>query len=147
MRKIWHFSGKIDQHLSLFCGSVKTKLPWEITGGTRISVLERVSWDVSSKIYWQFWHCSFKNTLESSYNFCPIEITWRKLLRSVCLTPLSRATWRFAYIMTFRCTSVQNKGSVCNIKLKFIQKKLEYSTACVPHIVLQVPIQAVEGQY
>ena len=26
MRKIWHFSGKFDQHLSLYCGAVKSKL-------------------------------------------------------------------------------------------------------------------------
>ena len=26
VRKMWYFSGKFDQHLSLYCGSVKPKL-------------------------------------------------------------------------------------------------------------------------
>ena len=26
MRKMWYFTGKYDQHLSLYCGSVKPKL-------------------------------------------------------------------------------------------------------------------------
>ena len=65
----------------------------KITDGTGILVLVRVLWDMISKIYWQFWHSFFKNALESSYNFNPIEITWRKIKCSVCLTPVSMAVW------------------------------------------------------
>ena len=45
------------------------------TDGTGILVLLRVLQDMVSKIHWQFWHSFFKNALESSYNFHPIEIT------------------------------------------------------------------------
>ena len=66
----------------------------KITDGTGILVLVRVLWDMISKIFWQFWHSFFKNALENCYNFNPIEITWRKMVRSVCLKPVSMATWR-----------------------------------------------------
>ena len=66
----------------------------KITDETGILVLVRVFWDVISKIYWKRWHSLFNNTLESSYNFCPIEIVWRKMASSVHLKPMSMATWR-----------------------------------------------------
>ena len=65
----------------------------KITDGTGILVLVRVLWDMISKIYWQFWHSFFKNALESRYNFNSIEITWRKMVPSVCLPPVSMALW------------------------------------------------------
>ena len=71
MKKIWHFSGKIWSTIVTVLWLSKIK----ITDWTGILVLVRVLWDVISKIYWQVWHSFFKNTLESSYNFCPIEIT------------------------------------------------------------------------
>ena len=93
MKKIRHFSSKI--------WSVFVTLSWfsktEITDGTGILVFVRVLWDVISTIYWQFCHCFFKNTLKSSYNVCPIKITWRKMILSVCLTPVSMAMWRLHY--------------------------------------------------
>ena len=46
VRKIWHFSGKFDQHLSLYCGAVKLK----VTDWTRILVLVRDLLDMISKI-------------------------------------------------------------------------------------------------
>ena len=81
----------------LWCSKTK------ISDGTRILVLVRVLWDMISKVYWQFWHSFFKNALESSYNFNPIEITWRNLVRSVCLKPVSIAMWR---LHTLWCFSV-----------------------------------------
>ena len=85
MRKIWLFSFKIWLTFVRVLWFSKTV----ITDGTQIWVFVRVLWDVISKIYWQFWHCFVKNTLESRYSFCPIEIMWRKMVRSVCLTPVS----------------------------------------------------------
>ena len=76
MRKIWLFSFKIWLIFVPVLWFSKTV----ITDGTQIWVFVRVLWDVISKIYWQF---------ESSYNYCPIEIMWRKIVRSVCLTPVS----------------------------------------------------------
>ena len=69
----------------LWCSKTK------ITDGTRILIIVRVLWDMISKIFWQFWHSFFKyaKKLESSYNFNPIEITWRKMVCSVCLKPVS----------------------------------------------------------
>ena len=77
-------------------------------------VLVRVLWDGISKICSQFWHSFFKNTLESSYNFCPIEIMWRKMLHSVwhqcqwqreCLHTL----WRFTVpVYIYISITVQN---------------------------------------
>ena len=77
----------------------------KITDRTGILVLVRVLWDMISKIYWKFWHSFFQNTLESSYNFCPTEITWRKMVRSFCLTPVSLATWRL-HTLWHHCTSI-----------------------------------------
>ena len=69
-----------------FC---KTNIPdW-----TGTLVLVRVLWDMISKIYWQFWHSFFKNTFENSYNCYPVEIMWRKMVRSLCLKPVSIETW------------------------------------------------------
>ena len=65
----------------------------KITDGSRLLASVRVLWDIISKIYWQLWHSFFKNALESSYNFNIIEITWRKMARSVWLKPVSLATW------------------------------------------------------
>ena len=91
--QIWHFSGKFNQHLSLYCGSAKPKFE---TGPGYWFLW--VLWVTISKMYWQFWQSFFKYTWQNSSNFYPIEITWRKVERSVCLKP--------AYIMTFHCTSV-----------------------------------------
>ena len=74
MRKIRHCSGKLDQHLSLYCDAVKLKLQT----GPRLLVLLSVLLDMISKIYWEFWHSFFKNALKSSCNFDPIEIMWWK---------------------------------------------------------------------
>ena len=101
MVKIWHFSGRFDQHLSLYCGSVEPKFK---TAG--ILVLVNVLWVTISKIYRQFWHGFFKYIFKSSFNFYAIEITWRKMARSVCLKPVSNGNVTCACIMTFHCTSV-----------------------------------------
>ena len=79
----------------LWCSKTK------ITNGTGILVLVRVLWDMISKIYWQFWHSFLKNVLESIYNFNPIEITWRKMVHSFCLKPVSMATWRLHTLWRF----------------------------------------------
>ena len=92
MRKIWYFSSKVYNHLSLYCAEVQTTT--KISDGTRILVLLRVFWDMISKIYRQFWHSFLTNALESSYNFNPIGKTWRKMVQSVCLTPVLLVTWR-----------------------------------------------------
>ena len=78
MVKIWHFSGKFDQHLSLYYGSIKPKF--------RTGLGYWFLWVMISKIYWQFWHSFFKYTFKSSSNFLSIGITWRKMARSVCFT-------------------------------------------------------------
>ena len=48
MNRIWHFRGKYDQHLSLYCSKTK------IQDRAGILVLVRVLWVRISKIYWQF---------------------------------------------------------------------------------------------
>ena len=73
----------------------------EITDGTGILVLVRVLWDMISKIHWQFLHSFFKNALESSCNFNPIEIMWRKLVCSMCLKSVPMATWRLHTLWRF----------------------------------------------
>ena len=83
----------------------------EITDGTRILVLVRVLWHMISKIYWQFWCSFFKNVLESSYNFNPVEIMWRKMVRSVCLKPVPIAVWRL-HIWPFTVSSYCLKGYI-----------------------------------
>ena len=93
MGKIRHFSGKFDQDLSLYCGSIKPKF--------QTGLGDWFLWVMISKIYWQFWHSFFKNTYESSYNFYPIEITWRKIEHSVCLKPVSMETWRLHTLWHF----------------------------------------------
>ena len=60
IRKIWHFSGKFNERLSLYQGAVSKT---EITDKTGILVLVRHDFQ---KL--RFWHCSFENALESSYN-------------------------------------------------------------------------------
>ena len=99
MVKIWHFSGKFDQHLSLYCGFVKPKT--EIQDRAGISVIVRVLWVTIYKIYWQFWHSVFKYTFKSSSNFYPIDVTWRKMARSICLKPVSLETWRLQTLWRF----------------------------------------------
>ena len=42
-----------------------------------------------------------KNALQSNYNYNPIEITWRKTVCSVCLKPVSMATWRWHTLWRF----------------------------------------------
>ena len=59
-----------------------------------------------SKIYYQFWHCLFKNTLEKC-NFCPIEIERIEQNGTFNLFETSvNGNVTFAYSMTFHCTSV-----------------------------------------
>ena len=98
MVKKWDFSGKFDQHLSLYCGSVKPKFKTR----ARILVLVKVLWVTIAKIYWQFWHSFVKYTCKN--NFYSIEIMWGKMARSVCLKPVSVETlclhtlWRFTVL-------------------------------------------------
>ena len=73
MGKILHFCSKFDQDLSLYCGSVKPK--FQTRPGDRFLW---VFWVMISKFNWQFSHSFSKNTFESSYNFYPIDTTWRK---------------------------------------------------------------------
>ena len=98
MSKIWHLGSKFDQRFSQYWGAVKPKL--QMGPGYLFSWF---LWDVISKIYRQFWHSLFKNTLDSSYNFCPIKIMWRKMISSVCLTPVPMATW---HLHTWWCLTV-----------------------------------------
>ena len=79
----------------LWCSKTK------ITNGTRILVLARVLQDKISKICWQFWHSFFKNAFKSNCNFNPIEIMWRKAVCSVCLIPVSMATWHMHMLWRF----------------------------------------------
>ena len=79
----------------LWCSKTK------IIDETGILVLVRVLWDVISKLYWQFWQSFFQNALESSYTFNPFEIMWRKIVRSVCLKPVSVANMTFATLWSF----------------------------------------------
>ena len=95
----------------LWCSQTK------ITDRTRILILMRVFWDMISKIYWQFWHSFFKNVLESSYNFNRIAITWRKMVRSVCLKPVSMGTWR---LHTLSCFTVPVYSSI-DVPFKIIK--------------------------
>ena len=108
------FSGKFDQHLLLNLWFSRT----EITDGTWILVLVRVLWDTISKIYWQLWHSFFKSTLENSYNFYPIEITWRKISTFSLFDTSDNGNVTFAYILPFHFTSVyrivSNKRSPSN---------------------------------
>ena len=62
--KLMVLSGKFDQQLSLYRGSVNHN-----SDGTGILVLVRILWDRIFKIYLQFWRSFFKNTLVNSYNF------------------------------------------------------------------------------
>ena len=97
MKKIWHFNGKFDQDLSLYCGSVKSKFQIGLGG--------RFLWEsceLWSPIYWQFWQFLQKYIWKHLYNFYPIELTWRKIVvHSVCLKPVSmemrclHTLWRF----------------------------------------------------
>ena len=101
MRKIW----ALQRHIwSTFvtvlwsCIVVKEtrhyRRDWDI--GSCESVL-LVWYDV--KTYWQFFFkIFFKNALESSYNFNPIEITWRKI---DCWAPVSMATWSLHTLWRF----------------------------------------------
>ena len=73
----------------------------EITDRTGILVLERVLWDMIFKIYWQFWRSFFKKCTRKQLQFNPIEITWRKMVRSVCVTAVSMATWRLHTLWHF----------------------------------------------
>ena len=84
MRKIRHFSGNIWSTFVTVLWCSKTK----ITEGT---ILFLVRYDF--EIYWQFWYSFFKTAVVSSNNFYPIEITWRKMVHSVCLIPVSMGMW------------------------------------------------------
>ena len=91
------------QHFFTVLWFSKTK----ITDGTGILALVRVMWDMISKIYWQFLHSFFKNTLErkqlqflSHWNSLEQNGTFSLFDTSV------NGNLTFAYIMAFPCTSV-----------------------------------------
>ena len=95
-------AAKFDQHYFII---VVWFSKTEITDGTGILVLVRVLWDVISKIYWQFWHCFFKNTLGSSYNLSH----WNNVGKNGTFSVFDTSAYgneTFVYIMTFHCTSV-----------------------------------------
>ena len=97
MRNLWLFRGKFDKHLSLDCGAVKPKLQtglgyWFMWESCEIWFLEVTA---------NFGIVSSKNALKSNYNYNPIEITWRKTVCSVCLKPVSMATWRWHTLWRF----------------------------------------------
>ena len=103
MGKIWHFSGKFDQDLPMYCGSVKPKF---YGLGDRFSVLVRVLWVMISKIYCQFCQSFFKNTFESSYNLLS---HWNNVEKNGTFSlfeTIVNGNVTFSYIMTFHCTSV-----------------------------------------
>ena len=60
-----------------------------------------VLWVMISKFTENFGIISSKMALQSSYNFDPIEITWRKIVCSVCLKPVSMATWHLHTLWLF----------------------------------------------
>ena len=98
MVKIWHFSGKFDQHLSLYCGSVKPKFKTGL--GYRFlwgESLVRFNFQNLLTILAQF----LQYTFNSNSNFYPIEITWRKMTHSVCLKPVSMEMWRMHTLWRF----------------------------------------------
>ena len=99
MRKIWHFSGKIWLIFVTVLWFNKT----EIADGPGGSCESLVRFDFQNLLTIL---ALFLKKRTSSYNFCPIEITWRKLVRSVCLTPVSMATWLLHNMTsTFHCTN------------------------------------------
>ena len=80
-----------NQHLSLYCGSVKPKFK------TGILVLVRVLWVKIIKICWQFWHSFFKFTFKSSSIFIPLGKRRENGDGQVCLKPVPRKPWRFIH--------------------------------------------------
>ena len=83
--KIWHFSGRFDKHLSLYCSAVKLKLQMR-PGYCFFWVL----WDHTDN----FGIASSKMHLKAVTILIPIEITRRKKVCSFCLKPMSMETWR-----------------------------------------------------
>ena len=94
MVNIWHFSGKFDQHLSLYCGSVKAKFK---TGPGYWFLLVTIS-----KLLWQFWHSFLKYLFKTTVSFLP---HWNIVEKNgeLCLFETGvKETMTFAYIMTFQ---------------------------------------------
>ena len=93
--KIWHFRGKFDQYLSLFCGSVKPNFK---TGPGYWFLCK------SCELRFPKFTDNF-GTVSSNIHlkavFYTIEITWKKMSRSVCLKPVSMATWSLHTLWCF----------------------------------------------
>ena len=95
--------------MSFYCASTTTPVNWFETNQPDHEVDDPASDTVTfvcatnekdMALQWQIWsfftlswHSFCKNALESSYNFNPIGITWRKIVCSVCLIPVSMAMW------------------------------------------------------
>ena len=95
------------QHLSRYCGSVKLKLQME-PGYWFL-------WDMISNITTvSFFLSFFKNTLESSWNFCLMKIMWKKYVKFY--TPVSIAMWRLL-IMMFTELAYYHTNFLCHHKM------------------------------
>ena len=97
VKKIWHFSSKFDQHLSLYCGSLKPKLQmgigyWFFVG-------------YNFQIYWKFWHHSSKIHLKAVVIFVPLKYVERNGMFGSFNTSVN-GNVMLAHIMTFPFTSV-----------------------------------------
>ena len=141
-----------DQHLSLYCGAVKPKLQ----KGPYCFL-----WDMILKIYWQFWYSFFKTAVVSSNNFYPIEITWRKMVHSVCLIPVSMIMWclltswrftlavyelhkamNFNFVQVFmQCTNCINtwmKLKCMALCIKCVYSCILWIVLCIQYVILYV---------
>ena len=102
-KRTWHFSSKIWSTFVTVLWCSKT----EITDGPGYWFL----WD-SCEIWFpkftdNFGIVSSKIHLKAVTIFNPIEITWSKMVRSVCLIPVPMATWHLHTLWRFiDCTSV-----------------------------------------
>ena len=120
MVKIWHFSGKFDQHLSLYCGCVKQKFK---------TVLG----------YWFLWEsCElrfqkftdkfsfFKYTFKRSSNFLSHWNNMEKMARSICLNPVSLKTWRLHTLWRFTVLAYyfNHETPVCTISAYILYKTI-----------------------
>ena len=80
-------------HCTCVCVTVLWYSKTKITDRARILVFVRVLWDMISKIYRQFWQSFFKKYFKEVTNWIPLNKV-EKIIRSICLKPVSMATWR-----------------------------------------------------
>ena len=86
MVKIWHLRGKFDQHLSLYCGSVKPKF--------KIGPGYWFLWESCELWFPKFTDNFGTVSLKTVLIFIPLKKMGRKPARSVCLKQVSMEKWR-----------------------------------------------------